>query len=123
MAEVDGEDDLGEAKQSPAHTRDGDDEYFEVEAIKSCKLSSRVRHFSAYFIFILIISLPQAPQENLLVQGTDFQRHLRVSREQEVVSNLSFLSATTDDSLGVMAVCLEECRGGRSHDPNRIEHR
>jgi hypothetical protein len=57
MAEVDGEGDPGEAKQSPAPTGDGYDEYFEVEAIKSCKLSSRVRPFSAFFIFILTVSL------------------------------------------------------------------
>jgi hypothetical protein len=57
MAEVDGEDDPREKKQSLTHTRDGDDEYFEVEAIKSCKLSSRVRRFSALLIFILTITL------------------------------------------------------------------
>ena len=57
MAEVDGEDDLGEAKESPAHTRDGDDEYFEVEAIKSCKLGSRVRRFSVCSVPILTITL------------------------------------------------------------------
>jgi hypothetical protein len=34
MAEVDGEDDSGEEKQSPAHTGDGDDVYFKVEAVK-----------------------------------------------------------------------------------------
>jgi hypothetical protein len=34
MAEVDGEDDSGEEKQSPAQTGDGDDVYFKVEAVK-----------------------------------------------------------------------------------------
>ena len=57
MAEVDAEGDPGEAKQSPTHTGDSDDEYFEVEAIKSCKLGSRVRRFSAFFVFILTIIL------------------------------------------------------------------
>jgi hypothetical protein len=51
MAEVDGEGDLGEAKQSRTHTGDSDDERFEVEAIKSCKLGSRVRHFSRCTVF------------------------------------------------------------------------
>jgi hypothetical protein len=55
MAEVDAEGDYGEAKQSWTHTGDSDDEYFEVEAIRSCKLGSRVRRFSAFFIFILTI--------------------------------------------------------------------
>jgi hypothetical protein len=57
MAEVDGEGDPGAAKQSPTHTAVGDDDYFEVEAIKSCKLSSRVRRFSAFFTFNLAIAL------------------------------------------------------------------
>jgi hypothetical protein len=52
MAEVDAEGDPGAAKQSWTHTAEGDDEYFEVEAIKSCKLNSRVRRFSAFFIFL-----------------------------------------------------------------------
>lgn len=52
--------------------------------------------------------VPQTPAENLLVQKMDLQRHLSVSREQEIASNLAFLSATTDDSLRVMAVCVEE---------------
>lgn len=41
------------------------------------------------------------------------QHRLSVSREQEIASNLAFLSATTDDSLRVMAVCVEERLDGR----------
>jgi hypothetical protein len=57
MAEVDAEGDSGEAKQSPTHTGDSDDERFEVEDIRSCKLGSRVRRFSAFFISILTMVL------------------------------------------------------------------
>jgi hypothetical protein len=46
MAEVDGESDPGEANRPQTHTEDGDDEYFEVEDIRSCKLGPRVRRFS-----------------------------------------------------------------------------
>lgn len=46
MAEVGGRCDLGDAKESRTHTGDGNGEYFEVETIKSCKLGSKVRHFS-----------------------------------------------------------------------------
>jgi hypothetical protein len=46
MAEVDAEGDSGEAKQSRTYTGDSDDECFGVEAIKSCKLGSMVRHSS-----------------------------------------------------------------------------
>jgi hypothetical protein len=45
IAEVDAEGDSGEAKQSRTHTGDSDDEYFEVETIKSCRLGSRVHRF------------------------------------------------------------------------------
>jgi hypothetical protein len=55
MAEVDAESDLVGGKLSQTHTGDNDDEYFEVEGIKSCTLGSRVRRFSAFFIFILTI--------------------------------------------------------------------
>ena len=55
MEEANGDGDPDKEKQSPTHAGDGDDEYFEVEAIKSCKLSSRVRGFSTFFIFILTI--------------------------------------------------------------------
>jgi hypothetical protein len=58
-------------------------------------------------------NVPQVPEENLLAQGSDLQHHLSVSREQEIASNLAFLSATTDDSLMVMAVCVEERSDGR----------
>jgi hypothetical protein len=48
MEEANGDGDRDKEKQSPTHAGDGD-EYFEVEAIKSCKLSSRVRRFSVFF--------------------------------------------------------------------------
>lgn len=56
-AEAEGEGDSGEAKQSPTHTRDSDDEYFEVEAIRRCKLGSKVHCCSTFFILILTILL------------------------------------------------------------------
>jgi hypothetical protein len=57
--------------------------------------------------------VPQAPEENCLVDDRLSQRRLSVSREQEIASNLAFLSATTDDSLRVMTVCVEERPDGR----------
>jgi hypothetical protein len=53
------------------------------------------------------------PRGQSLGPGRDLQRHLSVSREQEIASNLAFLAATTDDSLRVMAVCVEERPDGR----------
>jgi hypothetical protein len=43
-----------------------------------------------------------------LINERLLQYRLTVSREQEIASNLAFLSATTDDSLQVIAVCIEE---------------
>lgn len=40
------------------------------------------------------------------------QYSLPLSREIEIASNLAFLSATTDNSLRVMAVCVEERSSG-----------
>lgn len=53
------------------------------------------------------------PEENFLVDKQDFQHHLSVSREQEIASNLAFLSATTENGLRVRAVCVEERADGR----------
>jgi hypothetical protein len=56
--------------------------------------------------------LPEVPSENLAVPEVDQTRHLSISREKEIASNLAFLSATSDESLKVMAVCVEErCNG------------
>ena len=48
------------------------------------------------------------PKENILPSNDDPARQLTFEREKEIVDNLAFLSATTDDSLRVMAVSAEE---------------
>jgi hypothetical protein len=55
--------------------------------------------------------LPEIPRENLVDLEIDPTRQLSVVREREITSNLAFLSATSDDSLKVMAVCIEELNG------------
>jgi hypothetical protein len=57
--------------------------------------------------------VPQAPEENCLFNEQPSKYHLSILREQEIASNLAFLSATTDEGLRVMAVCLEERPDGR----------
>lgn len=57
--------------------------------------------------------VPQVPEENCLINERPSQHCLSVSREQEIASNLAFLSATTDDSLRVIAVCVEERLEGK----------
>jgi hypothetical protein len=54
--------------------------------------------------------LPEIPRENLVNLDIDPTRQLSVVREREIASNLAFLSATSDDSLKVMAICVKEHR-------------
>ncbi len=54
----------------------------------------------------------ERPKENILV-SKDVTRRLSILRENEITSNLAFLSATSDDSLKVMAVCVEESLDGK----------
>ena len=54
--------------------------------------------------------LPEVPRENLVILHDDPTHLLGVEREREIAGNLAFLSAISDDSLKVMAVCIEEHR-------------
>jgi hypothetical protein len=56
--------------------------------------------------------VPEKPRENNLISGRSVH-FLSISRENEISSNLAFLSAVSDSSLKVMAVCIEEYRNGR----------
>jgi hypothetical protein len=56
--------------------------------------------------------LPEIPKENHVNLLVDPIRRLSVVREREVACKLASLSATLDDSLKVIAVCVEEhCTG------------
>jgi hypothetical protein len=56
--------------------------------------------------------LPKIPRENLIKLEIDLTRQLSVTREKEIACDLAFLSAASDDSLKVMAVCVgESCNG------------
>lgn len=57
--------------------------------------------------------LPERPRENPIHLEIDRSRQLSVAREREIACNLAFLSATSDDSLKVMAVCVEEHSNGK----------
>ena len=57
--------------------------------------------------------VPERPKENSLVYKGDSHHCLNPSRENEIASNLAFLSATPDNSLKVMAVCVEEHFNGK----------
>ena len=57
--------------------------------------------------------VPAEPRESLQAGPVRNSFHyLERDRENKIVSNLAFLSATTDNYLKVMAVCVEEDPGG-----------
>ena len=69
----------------------------------------------AVTLLYVLNQFPESPKDNqqpqaLSILSTLYQ--LPFQLEKEIVDNLAFLSATTNDSTRVMAVCLEE---GRDH--------
>lgn len=71
----------------------------------------------AVTLLYMLNQFPESPKDNqqpqaLSILSTLYQ--LPFQREKEIVDNLAFLSATTNDSTRVMGVCLEEARDRRS---------
>lgn len=58
--------------------------------------------------------VPEEPAENPPVLNVDTAHQLTIDRENEIVSNLAFLSAITDNYLEVMAACVEEDESGEA---------
>ena len=56
--------------------------------------------------------VPEAPTTSRIKPGNDPTRRLSFEREKEIASHLAFLSATSDDTRKVMAVCVEEHNDG-----------
>ncbi|KAL8658085.1 MAG: hypothetical protein Q9226_001289 [Calogaya cf. arnoldii] len=52
--------------------------------------------------------IPTLPKENELRQDYDERRRLSIDRERQLVDVFAFIAASTDNSLRVMAVCIEE---------------
>ena len=52
--------------------------------------------------------VPETPLKNNPPSILNSRRQLSVEREKEITENLAFLSATTEDSKRVTAVCIEE---------------
>ena len=55
-----------------------------------------------------LCEIPGRPKENKLGGGQDGGRQLPWDRERQLVDSFAFISASTDDMLRVMAVCIEE---------------
>ena len=83
-----------------------------MNAIKS-KGTSHKSLMEAITLLYMLEKCPESPKDNqppqsLSVLSSIYQ--LPFQREKQIVENLAFLSAITDDSDMVMAVCLEEAR-------------
>ncbi|PGH13615.1 hypothetical protein AJ80_06247 [Polytolypa hystricis UAMH7299] len=63
----------------------------------------------------ILNKIPEHPKENALETELDHNRILRLRDEREIVDNLAILSADTDDSKRVRALCIEE-----HHNPDRL---
>ena len=77
------------------------------------KVTSHKILMEAIVLLYMINQCPGSPKENqppqtLSTLSASYQ--LPFQREKEIVDNLAFLSATTNDPKRVMAVCLEEAR-------------
>ena len=55
-----------------------------------------------------LCEIPNHPKENEIGGGYDEGRQLSQDRERQLVDNFAFISASSDDMLRVMAVCIEE---------------
>jgi len=75
---------------------------------------SRKRLIENIALLWTLSQVPENPKENHLVSGTNKTHRLTLERENEIVGNLAFLSATTDDNQKVMAVCVEEDESGEA---------
>ena len=83
-------------------------------------MAQTVPHKSLMETITLLYMLNEYPEypkehrqsENFSVLSSIYQ--LPFQREKQIVENLAFLSATTNDSANVVAVCLEEARDRRS---------
>ncbi len=65
----------------------------------------------AITLLYMLNECPESPKDNQQSQAFSVLSsiyQLPFQREKQIVENLAFLSATTDDSARVMAVCLEE---------------
>ncbi len=75
---------------------------------------SRMRLMQNIILLWTLSPIPEKPKENNLISNIATPHRLAVERENEIVGHLAFLSATTDDSLKVMAVCVDEDESGEA---------
>lgn len=71
----------------------------------------------AITLLYMINQCPESPKDNQpskTLTNLSASYQLPLQREKEIVDNLAFLSATTNDSTRVMAVCLEQARSRKS---------
>lgn len=73
--------------------------------------TSRQRLIETITLLWALNEIPERSGKNDFPKDFDRDRKLTIERETEIVDNLAFLSASTDDPNRVMAVCVEEDPG------------
>jgi len=68
----------------------------------------RTRLIENITLLYTLTEVPEQPKENVLSCGNDEARQLTPERERQLADSFAFISASTDDMLRVMAVCVEE---------------
>lgn len=74
----------------------------------SCSQITRRRLIETITLLWTLTEVPEQPKENKLDCGNDEAKQLTTEREKQLADSFAFISASTDDMLRVMAVCIEE---------------
>ena len=74
----------------------------------SCSHTARRHLIETITLLWTLTEVPEQPKENKLDCINDKAKQLTVERERQLADSFAFISASTDDMLRVMAVCIEE---------------
>ncbi len=61
-------------------------------------------------LLYMLNQFPESSKDNQQSQALSILHQLSFQREKKIVDNLTFLSATTDNSTRIMTICLEKAR-------------
>jgi hypothetical protein len=98
----------------PTHTI-----WFDTNDVGKCYSTTQQQLRDSISRLRTLNEVPERPKENILISRVNSTHRLSISRENEIAGNLAFLSATSDNSLKVMAVCVEwQLLGVENPGPN-----
>ena len=74
----------------------------------TCSINHDSRLIENITLLWTVTEVPEQPKENRFQCEHDKTRQLTPEREKQLAESFAFISASTDDMLRVMAVCVEE---------------